>query len=490
MADLKEALVAYSRWLGYGHGERAGAWLQRLEVNGPELERFRATANVSNAPYIPTATTVQPPDGTETPRTSLRTDAPAALERARASAHLNAFTWIAEQATPAASGFLSGVPVVVKDLISISGVPLTGGSAASDGTPSTADAAVVARLKGAGAVIIAATNLHEWAYGITSDNPRFGRVVNPVVPDRIPGGSSGGSAAAVAAGVVEAAIGSDTAGSIRVPSACCGIVGFKPSYDAVPRTGAIDLAHSLDHIGPMGRSVDVCAALFAAMIDSPSIPPWRYSRLSGCRVARLMGFFDAPLDRAVRAALDAAESALRRDGARCGQVEVEGMDLAAAIQFNTICPEASEGHAMRLAERGDRLGEDVRVRLEIANFLPGHWYVKAQRLRQQLVERIEAILREQDFLLCATMRTPAPPIGASQVEIDGRPYALHTAVTNLTMPFNLAGLPAITVPWTLAADGAPIGLQVIGRRGEDWRVLAAGARLEALSPLSVGAVAA
>ena len=481
MSELRDALIGYSDWLGYGHGERADAWIRRLEINSPELAYFRAQPSSACPPYRPIAAALVPAGGKGGSKPSLRADAAAAIERATQKGELKAFIWIARAVPAFGSGYLSGVPIAVKDLIAIAGVPLTGGSEASDRTPSSQDAEVVARLKRAGAAIIAATNLHEWAYGITSDNPHFGRVINPVVPSRIPGGSSGGSAAAVAAGIVEAAIGSDTAGSIRVPAACCGIVGFKPSYDAVPRAGAVDLAPSLDHIGPMGASVAVCAALFAAMLDLRSVPDWRYPNLSGSRIARLKGFFDAPLDKEVRAALESAESALATDGASCTTAHVDGIESAASIQLITICAEATDVHARRLEQRGHQLGEDVRVRLEIGNFLPGHWYVKAQRMRQQLVERIDALFEGADFLLCPTMRTPAPPVGASQVEIDGRQYPLHTAVTNLTMPFNLSGLPAITIPWSSAADGAPIGLQIIGRRGADWQVLAAGQRLEELS---------
>ena len=482
MSDLREALIGYSEWLGYGHGDRVDAWLKRLEINGPELAHFRAQPASTCEPYRPVAAIPSPAEGTRAGTEKLRADAAAALVRAKQRTDLHAFTWIADSVPPNGSGYLAGVPVVVKDLIAIAGIPITGGSAASDREPSTKDAEVVARLKRAGATIIAAANLHEWAYGITSDNPHFGRVLNPAAPDRIPGGSSGGSAAAVAAGIVEAAVGSDTAGSIRVPAACCGIVGFKPSYDAVPRTGAIDLAPSLDHIGPMGRTVSTCATLFAAMLGLPSEPRWQLENLSGRRVSRLKGFFESPLDADVRRALDEAEAALSSDGARCMGAQVEGIESAAAIQFNTICAEASEVHAQRLVQRGQQLGEDVRVRLEIGNFLPGHWYVKAQRMRRQLVDRIDALFGAADFLICPTMRVPAPLVGASQIEIGGQQYALHTAVTQLTLPFNLSGLPAIAIPWASTADGVPIGLQLIGRRGADWQVLGAAQRLEANSP--------
>jgi Asp-tRNA(Asn)/Glu-tRNA(Gln) amidotransferase A subunit family amidase len=481
MIDLKSALIGYADWIGYGHAERADAWLQRLQMNAAELASFNAQPHSSAVHYRARPATLLPPNGNISASTStLVADASAALKRAIANSHLNAFTWIADSAPSCGPGFLSGVPIVIKDLMAVKGVPLTGGSRATEGEPAEQDAEVVARLKRAGAAVIATTNLHELAYGVTSDNPHFGRVQNPAAPICMPGGSSGGSAAAISAGIVKGAIGTDTAGSIRVPAACCGVVGFKPSYDVLPRAGIMDLAPSLDHVGPMGNSVATCATLFAAMLDLHAEPQWAWRDLSGCHIVRLIGYFEQPLDPEVRAVLDNAIDALTGDLAYCTESEIEGVELSAALQFNTICAEASEVHARLLQLRAERLGEDVRVRLEIGNFLPGPWYVKAQRLRTKLAEHIDALFEHADFLICPTMRAPAPAIGAVQVEIGGHPYPLHTAVTNLTMPFNLVGLPAITVPWGRSAAGVPIGLQLVGKRGTDWQLLAVAARLEAV----------
>ncbi|HET7548725.1 MAG TPA: amidase [Usitatibacter sp.] len=484
MTVTREALVGYSDWLGYGHGERAVAWLARLEVNRPELEAFRAAASPPLQPYAARPTRVTPASGVSAQaRDPMPADASQALQRARQrNDELRAFTWLAPEALPAQPGFLSGVPIAVKDLMLVAGAPLTGGSRTLDPLTPSQDAEVVARLKRVGAVVIGLANLHELAYGITSANPHFGAVVNPAAPSRIPGGSSGGSAAAVAAGIVRAALGTDTAGSIRIPAACCGITGFKPSYDALPRDGVLDLAPSLDHVGPMARDVEDCAALFAAMLGLAQIPAWQANDLRGRGVARLRGYFEEPLDGEVRDAVDAAARSLANDGARIVDAEVDGIELASAIQLNTISPEATAVHIDRLKPRGDRYGEDVRVRLEMGLFLPGAWYGKAQRLRARLVQAIEAAFGDADFLLCATLRAPAPAVGASRVDIGGRSYALHTAVTNLTLPFNLAGLPAAAVPWSRSRDGVPISLQVVGKRGADWATLAAAQRLQSFAP--------
>jgi aspartyl-tRNA(Asn)/glutamyl-tRNA(Gln) amidotransferase subunit A len=494
VTPLKDALAAYSDWVGHGHGERAAAWLERLDLNRPELEAFRAAPDSASPAYVARPAIVAAADGDYAPDARLAADAPASLERAHAKKTLNAFIHIA----PPNSGSdpditrrdrgltpnwrLAGVPVAVKDLRHVAGMPFTGGSRALDAETPTVDAEIVARLRRAGAVVMGLANLHELAYGVTSANPHFGAVVNPAAPQRTPGGSSGGSAAAIAAGIVRLAVGTDTAGSIRVPAACCGIVGFKPSYDALPRSGVLDLGASLDHVGPMAASVEDCATMFAAMLGRDSLPPWAYRDLRGRGGARLRGFFEEPLDGEVREALDAAQGALTADGASWGDRIVPGMDMAAAVQLNTLCAEAGAVHARRARDRGERLGEDVRVRIEMANFLPGHWYVKAQRMRTDIVARLEAAFGDADFLLCATLRCPAPAVGAARVDISGRSYALHTAVTQLTMPFNLAGLPAVSVPWGRSRDGVPIGLQVIARRGRDWQALAVAQRLQALSP--------
>lgn len=488
MNNLRESLVGYAAWLGYYHGERADAWAQRLEINRPEMDYFRAQPLPSCPAYVALPAPMPVPDGAPDLVQHIAATPPAdvlkAIERAKNLAGWNMFTTLSEQAPRHEAGFLGGMPVAVKDLMAVAATPLSGGSASAEDTTPLRDAEVIARLRRAGAVFIGTTNLHELAYGITSDNPRFGRVINPAVPDRIPGGSSGGSAAAIAAGIVNAAIGTDTAGSIRVPSACCGIVGFKPSYDNLPRHGVMDLAPTLDHVGPLGRAVADTAALFAAMLDLPSMPAWRYHDLAGSKIARLFGYFDHPLDPCLRDALSEAMQALAEDGAACSATWIEGMEAAAAIQFNTICAEASATHNERLQQRGEALGADVRVRLEIGNFLPGHWYVKAQKMRRQLADQMAVAFSHADFLICPTMRTPAPLVGAGRVEIEGRSYALHTAVTQLTMPFNLTGHPAISIPWSQTQDGVPLALQIIGRHGADWQVLAVAERLEHLSPWS------
>jgi len=481
--ELRDALIGFADWQGYGHAERHAAWLARLEVNRPEIEAFRA-ARVPDAPqYVARAAPLVEADGTSAGDAPRAADPAAALARARAMPELHAFTYLPDRVeSRAPEGVLAGVPVAVKDLMHVAGMPLSGGGKAMGRAVSSRDAEIVARLRRAGAVVIGLANLHEFAYGITSDNVHFGRVVNPAAPTRIPGGSSGGSAAAVAAGIVRHATGTDTGGSIRVPAACCGIVGFKPTYDALPRSGVIDLAASLDHVGPITLTVNDAARMFAAMLDLDAMPRWIRANLSGIRAVRLGGYFADPLDGEVAAAFEEAMAVLAGAGAQCSGALVKEADLSPAILLHTISAEATAFHAERLRKRGDDFGEEVRMRLEMGLFFPGHWYLKAQRMRSALVAGIEAALENADVLVCPTMRSPAPPVGATRVDIGGKSFALHTAVTNLTQPFNLAGLPAISLPWSKSREGVPISMQLIGGRGHDWRVLSIAERLESASP--------
>jgi aspartyl-tRNA(Asn)/glutamyl-tRNA(Gln) amidotransferase subunit A len=479
-----QALAGFAGWLGHGHEERAALWAARLQINQPEIELLRTVALPAANAYVAAAAVLEAPDGLPAAGQAAPTEVPdAATALARAGRHpeWHIFTQLADTVPTAAPGFLSGMPVAIKDLMAVRGYPLSYGS----GLPAQlqdVDAEVVARIRRAGGAIVGITNLHELAYGITSDNPHFGRVVNPASPSRTAGGSSGGSAAAVAAGIVSAAVGTDTAGSIRVPAACCGVVGFKPGYDVLPRTGVADLAPTLDHVGPIADTVENCAALFGAMLDLPAMPAWRLRDLAGQRIASLGGYFAHPLDPAVRQALDAATQAARADGAQCSECEIEQAAMAPAIQFHTICAEASSVNWDRLQRAPESLGEDVRTRLETGMFMPGYLYVKAQRLRQVLADAMDAAFRDADIMLCATMRAPAPVVGAGVVTIDGIPYPLHSAVTQLTLPFNLTGLPALSLPWTHTPDGVPVCIQIVGRCGADWRVLAVAQRLQALSP--------
>lgn len=375
---------------------------------------------------------------------------------------------------------MAGVPVAVKDLMAVAGHAITAGSGGPAGKVQATDAVAVQRLRQAGAIIVGTTNLHELAYGITSANPHFGVVQNPVSADHIAGGSSGGSAAAVAAGIVNIAIGTDTAGSIRIPAACCGVVGFKPTYDAVPRAGVLDLGPTLDHVGPLARSVADAALAFSVMAGHPGLQPASLGSLSGVRVGIPRTYFFEPLQPEVARCLSGALERMKLDGAELVPVDIPGLENCAAIQLATLCPEATAVNWTRLIDAPEALGEDVRVRLEIGQFFPGVWYTRAQGARQQLANHMHSVCGQVDILVTPTLRTTAPRHNASEVTIAGQTLPLHAAVTSLTLPFNLTGMPAITLPCGRDNDNLPVGMQLAAWRNHDWRLLSIASRVEYL----------
>lgn len=505
---FERAVDGLARLAGYPHVDRRAAWLERLRINLPELGALDALQPQPELGYLappPAALAGQgaavPADveGIGATARACRAEpartadaAKAALEQARRRAELNAFIELADEVALDAAARaavqrlrdgapmpLLGVALAIKDLMPIAGFAQTNGTGGPKGAPAARDAAAVARLRAAGALVVGTANLHELAYGITSDNPHWGRVVNPRHPAHTPGGSSGGSAAAVAAGIVRVAIGTDTAGSIRIPASCCGVVGFKPTFDAVPRDDAQSLGASLDHIGPIAASVGDAALCFSVLAgQAPGIAIG--AQRAAVRVGVPRNYFFDPIGDDVAQAVHGAIERLRADGAQIVPVDLPGVEHSAALQFVTLCSEASDLHWQRLIERPETLGADVRVRLEIGQFLPAIWYTRAQRGRAALGAVFDAAMRDVDVLVTPTLRIEPPRVGAGAPTIGGREVPLHTAVTSLTMPFNLAGMPALTLPCGLGHNGLPIGVQIAGRRGDDWRVLEVGARLERL----------
>lgn len=488
-APTVEGLVSFAQWLGLTDTHRAPLWAKRFEMNAPELEQFHLAAECQEPYYMAQAIVPEAPPATwqalsPTSDPTRSSQAAVAWSKAQESQRRkrNFFTYLPEQleANSQSMGYLAGEPIVVKDMIGVQDMPRTGGSASSTTEPFGVDSVAVTAIKQQGAILLGLSTPHELAFGVNSDNPVYGRVINPITAERIPGGSSGGSAAVVAAGIVDVALGTDTGGSIRIPAACCGVVGFKPSYDAVSRDGVIEIAASVDHIGPIGRTVDDCARVFAALTNQPanlSIPD---TPLQALRVGLLGGFFAEPLSEPVQFALRRTTQLMKEDGASIIPVTIEAMELAPAIQFMTVSTEAAAALGDRVRHKGEHLGEDVRVRLEMASFIPGHWYLKAQRLRRQLVQRIDQAFQQCDVLICPVMRTEAPKVGDTVVEIDTQTYPLHTAVSNLTLPFNLNGSPAIALPAGFSADGAALSIQLVAAKGKDWKLLEVAKRVEAL----------
>jgi len=382
--------------------------------------------------------------------------------------------------TRGAAGALLGVPIAVKDLFATRGMRTTAGSRIlADWVPSR-DAAVVARLRAAGAIILGKTNLHEFAYGVSTANPWWGVARNPHDPTRSPGGSSGGSAIAVAAGLCAGAIGSDTGGSIRIPASLCGCVGLKPTRGAIPLEGTVPLAWSLDHAGPLARTVGDAALLLDVLTGRHARGGAKRASTRGLRVGVLRG----PIVQAVRPGIsqqvEIAAAGLRRRGLRIREVRIAEMEWTVATQLVTLRTEATAVHSRWIRTRPRAYGSDVRIRLQLGALVGGADYVLAQRMRARLRAAIDQVFEEVDVLLLPTTPITAPVIGDRTVRWRSGQEPVDGALVRLTAPFNLTGLPALSVPFGSAA-GLPIGLQVVGRWMDDARVLAVGRLLEELA---------
>jgi aspartyl-tRNA(Asn)/glutamyl-tRNA(Gln) amidotransferase subunit A len=475
------------------------------------------------------------------------------LNRIRESRDLNVFIAIFEEQAqreaqaadrslvPETAGLLAGIPLAVKDLMQMRGYAMTGGSRALDPTPASEDAEVVSRLRRAGGVILGAANLHELAYGVTSENPHFGAVKNPRKPSHMAGGSSGGSAAAVAARLALGAVGTDTGGSIRIPAAACGIVGLKPTHGRVSRRGVLPLSWSLDHVGPLGATCADAAVMLAAMADHPTDEERALARaltaergpskdertlspgsLAAAALARALdreatdsgerpgGDLRAsrvPADQVretvagLRLGAPSAEwletlhdgvsgvwhqtlARLEEIGVPVSIVEPPPMPVIRAAQFVILHTEAATFHRERLRSRSALLGSDVRLRLQLGEMLMAVDYVQGQRLRRWIAEGFQDLLKGIDALVLPALPVSVPPLGARMVTEAHHPEPVQRALTRYTIPFNQTGLPALVVPAGLDATGLPVALQVAGGPHRELDILRVGIALEALIRLS------
>ena len=375
------------------------------------------------------------------------------------------------------AGPLLGVPIAIKDLFDTRGIRTTAGSRILRNRVPAADATAVTRLRAAGAVIFGKTNLHEFAYGVSNANPWWGIARNPHDPQRSPGGSSGGSAIAVVAGLAAAALGSDTGGSIRIPAALCGCVGLKPTYGAVPLEGAMPLGWSLDHAGPLARTVEDAALFIDALAGGQTWSQAKRVRTAGLRVGMLAGSIFERVQPGVARQAEAAARALQRRGIRMRSLTIKEMAWTVATQLVTLRAEASAIHARWLRSRPRAYGADVRVRLQLGALVSGADYVLAQRMRARIREALRRAFEEVDLLLLPSTPITAPIIGERTVRWGRETEPVDGALVRFTAPFNLTGAPALSVPYGTDA-GLPVGMQLVGRWHDEARLLAVGRLLE------------
>jgi aspartyl-tRNA(Asn)/glutamyl-tRNA(Gln) amidotransferase subunit A len=388
-------------------------------------------------------------------------------------------------------GALHGMPVSLKDLFYTRGIRTTAGSKVLRRFVPKEDATVVNLLRDAGCVFLGKTNMHEFAYGATNVNPHYGPVRNPWDTSRISGGSSGGSAAAVITGQSIASFGSDTGGSIRIPSAACGCVGFKPTYGLISLDGVIPLSYSLDHAGPLCRCVADAALLFEALSRPAPDHGFHSGKRSLMRAGKRVNvlrigvprqyFFDRIQPEVKRRVMDAIR-VFEQLGAEIQEVSLKGMEKTTRLAADITAAEALAYHQRRLERKANDYGEDIRSRLRGAEGMTAAAYIQTQQERYAYAENLARVLESVNLLAAPTIPMVAPAIDQSKIMIGRRRVEIRPALLSLTRPANLSGLPAISVPCGFSSEGLPVGLQLIGRRYDEYTLLAAAHAYERATP--------
>lgn len=385
-------------------------------------------------------------------------------------------------------GPLHGVPVAVKDVFCTRGIRTTCGSKFFADYAPEYDAAVVERLRAAGAIIVGKTNMHELAYGVTSANPHFGTVRNPWDLDRIAGGSSGGSGSAVAAGIVPMAMGSDTGGSIRIPASFCGTVGLKPTFGRVSRYGVLPLDFSLDHMGPLTRCVRDAALTLNVLAGFDSrdetssrrqVAPYLPSEpvsIRGMRIGLPENFYFERISPPVADAVKRAAHLAEEMGAIVLPLRVPDIAQLNTIGRIILLSEAS-ATMERYLHRREEIGPDVLALLDQGRLVPATDYINAQRVRRLLQQEFQSVWKQVDCLFTPTAPTSAPRIGQSTIDLDGE-EDVRIASTRLARGVNVLGLPALSLPCGFDEQGLPLGLQIIGPGFQEPLILRVGAALE------------
>jgi aspartyl-tRNA(Asn)/glutamyl-tRNA(Gln) amidotransferase subunit A len=374
----------------------------------------------------------------------------------------------AELASGHDRGPLHGVPISVKDLIDVAGTPTTAASRVRDGHRAARDAEVIAHLRRAGAVIVGKTNLHEFAFGTTTEESAFGAAANPRDVTRSPGGSSGGSAISVVAGMALASIGTDTGGSVRIPAAACGCAGLKPTFGEVSVDGVVPLSGTCDHVGPLTRSAADASLVYRVCAGALSpIEITRTSSLSGVRVGVLRDYFCDPLDDGVRAQFEASLDRLRTKGAQIDDdVAIRHAPEIAAVYLTIVFSDAAAYHASTLESMPDRYTPPVRTRLEVGRYILAEDFSRALRGRAVLRREVDDALVGRDALVLPTLPIPAPVMGAQTVDVGSHKEPTRSVMLRNTQLFNMTGHPAISLPCGVTPSGMPCGLQLVGRRRE------------------------
>lgn len=373
-------------------------------------------------------------------------------------------------------GPLHGLPLAVKDNIDMNGVRTTQGSKIHKNYVPRRDATVITKLLNAGMIPIGKTNLDEYALGVKTVNPHYNATRNPWNLKKIAGGSSGGSAAALAADMAAAALGTDTGGSIRIPSACCGTVGLKPTYGRVNMKGVFPLAWSLDHIGPMTKTVKDSAFMLQAMANLDFETKHFIDGISGI----VIGIPDEAyeVDASVLAGLEKIIEQLKMLGVEIQKVSIPSLHYVPLVADVITCTEAAAIHHEQLVKRPFDFGKNVRTFLKLGELITGVQYIQVQQLRRLIIEEMNEIFSTVDALMLPMIPVPAPDIEETYVKINGTECDVIEAFTLLPSIANVTGLPSLAIPSGLTDSGLPIGIQIIGKKFDEKTILNIGNQIE------------
>ncbi|WP_435198201.1 amidase [Janibacter sp. GS2] len=496
----ESSLKAVADRFGLDTRDRTRVWQERLAQDEPLFDLVRSW-EPADGPRSPggrsRAATVHrfgptPPSWALQPGETMASRVEEALSIIEANPDAHAFTCVfADEARAAARrlderartggrmGALYGATVAVKDVIGVGGRSVTGGTRALETGVAECDAEAVRRLRAADGVLIGMTNLHALAYGPFSTSSDSGSVRNPLRPEAVAGGSSGGSAAAVAMGAVDLALGTDTAGSIRIPSALCGVVGLKGTYGRAPMDGVCPLAPTLDHVGPIAATVHDAAVGWGVLTGAPhGAAMERRESLEGVVIGDLGDDIRTCVDASVLAALDSALATAVRLGAIVRPVSVADLGRAPGAMLCTIGPEALDVHGDLLRARASALPEDVRLRLEAGLFVPAVDYVRAQRLRARLGDQLSHALTEVDVVLLPTVPIIAPAADALDLTVGDGTWTTRAAMSRFTLLGNLTGHPSVSIPWGHDRAGGGVGVQLMGAHADEPGVLGIAHALE------------
>ncbi len=410
------------------------------------------------------------------------------LQRAEQAESLNAFIEITGQTAMhqaeiaetrwsiGQAGKLEGIPLSYKDNIYVKGIPATSGSIIDRQFVPTENAPVIQGLQNEGAVMIGKTNMHEFAFGITNNNPFYGPARNPWNPDYISGGSSGGSAVSVAANLSAASIGTDTGGSIRIPASCCGLIGLKPTHGLINNVGTTLISWSLDHIGPIAKNTADLALVMKAMTDISY--SYDNASLKGWKIGVPVNYFTERMEPKISEVYKDTLNKLEKLGASLIEVEIPHVEEASSITFTLAVAEAGYVHKEKIARELEKYGDDVKAVMESSSSIRAIDYISALRRKEQITADFNRLFNEIDLIVTPTLPALPKPIGEEVVQINGEPEQLFNCLIRYTSYFNLTGHPAISIPAGLTDEKLPVGVQFVGEKLNEQRLISAAAAFE------------